>query len=206
MLFLAYNRNILKNISSQKISLGFLPGKVVECLAAKGIEELNYQTEVKIVASQYGHILKHLNETPLQELIKIMRCFNTAKYVGISRGKRDGTKIRFLSDDKNGTAELLVTVYNKKKDILLAKTAFRPQKKITEIIDEWRKRGIDVGEVAKSSGVVEENNGTGAKPPFIGPTSTISVAQFEKKSNKSSQKDKIQFSVDADTVYDDGVS
>ena len=45
-----------------------------------------------------------------------------------------------------------------------------------------------MGEVATSSGVVEENNGTGAKPPFIGPTSANNISYIKEKSNKNVNK------------------
>lgn len=143
---------------------------------------------MQIIASQYAHILKHENQTSVEKLINIIRSFSTAKYIGISKGNRDGVKIRFLSEDSRGTAELLITVYGKKNDILFEKTAYEPNITVQETLKIWREKGIDVGEVATSSGVAKQNRGTGAKPPLNGPTSNNIMPLSTKKSSGNSKK------------------
>ena len=84
-------------------------------------------------------------------------------------------------------AELLVTVYGQKKDILFEKTAYEPRQTTQEVLKIWERNGIDVGEVATSSGVVVQNNGTGAKPPLSGPTSNNTIPQSPEKSSSNSE-------------------
>ena len=87
------------------------------------------------------------------------------------------------SPEKSSAEDKLITVYGKKKDVLFEKTAYEPEQTMQEMLETWKRNGIDVGEVATSSGVAVHNNGTEAKPPLSGPTSNNTIPQSPKKSS-----------------------
>ena len=179
-------KNALTNPDNKRdVLMGHFSPDVLDAIHALGLTNINEASLVILKENEISHILKH-SELTNDDIMQLVDIFDNPDYVALTSGSRNGTKILFLNEQDN-RQKLLVTIYGGKNNRGYIKTFYYPNK---NMLDKWKKTGVRVGVVAKSTSRADERSSStlhgalhGLIAPSYAPTLQRNVTQDSEDAN-----------------------